>query len=54
MKIKISYTLNLEPRAVESYKKRYGPDWRSRVKFEAEVNGSLTVEDDWIPYEKDD
>ena len=53
MKIKISYTLELGPDAVKYYKESYGTDWRNRVKREAEVNGSIAVEDDWIPTDYD-
>ena len=49
MKIKISYTLELGPDAVKHYKESYGSGWLSRVKMEAEVNGSIAVEEDWIP-----
>ena len=48
MKIKISYTLELEPDAVKYYKERHGSDWLDHVKITAQVNGSIAVEEDWI------
>ena len=52
MKIKISYTLELEPDAVEYYKEEYGSDWLNHVKRSAEINGSLAVEEDWCDWDK--
>ena len=52
-KIKISYYIVLEPDAVKHYKEEYGSDWLNHVKISAQVNGSIAVEDDWIPTDYD-
>ena len=52
VKIKISYTLELDPDAVKYYKEEYGSDWLNHVKRSAEINGSLAVEEDWCDWDK--